>query len=200
MSTRIQVQITGMDETAEVLQAIRSGLSNRRGLHTAMAVPAQEMTQEFLLKMNRHRSAERLGARPTKFRQKNAKLVEADADDSAAYVRIPRNTGLGRSFHDVDLVPRNGKKYLTIPADARTYGKSVRQFPEGTFKFAILHAHRPFPVLLFKSDDRVAYWLRKTVHQAQDRSLLPSDAAYAAIGRRAAITYIQNLIEGGAAA
>lgn len=199
MSTRITVQVTGMDETAQVLQAIRSGLANRRGLHTAIAVPAQEFTQNYLLKMNRHRTAERLGARPTKFRQKNAKLIEADADDLAAYVRIPRSTGLGRAFHDVDLVPKNGKKYLTIPADARTYGKSVRQFPEGTFKFAILHAHRPFPVLLFKSDDKVAYWLRKSVHQAQDRTLLPSDDAYSRIARTAAIDYIAGLIERGEA-
>lgn len=199
MSTRITVQVTGLDETAQVLQAIRSGLANRRGLHTAMAVPAQQLTQDFLLRMNRHRTADRLGARPTKFRQKNAKLIEADADDSAAYVRIPRATGLGRAFHDVDLVPKNGKKYLTIPADPRTYGKSVRQFPEGTFEFAILHAHRPFPVLLFKADGKVAYWLRKTVHQAQDRTLLPSDQAYMEIGRRAAISYIADLIERGEA-
>ncbi len=193
---RIDIKLTGSREGEAVLQALRNGLARRGGLHAAMAVPAQQMTQDFLLRMQRHKTAERLGARPTNFRQKNAKLIQADSDEAGAYVRIPRNTGLGRAFHPVDIVPRAGRKFLTLPADPRTYGRSVRDFPEGTFRFQPTGAQRKTPALVFAIDGKVAYWLKRKVHQAQDRSLLPSDAASQEVGRRAAIAYITNLTKG----
>lgn len=197
----LSVEVRGVDESAASVQAIRSALANRRSLHAQMAQEATSFTRDFLLQTPRHRTAERLGATPTGFRAKNARAIQADSDDEAAIVRMPRSTGLGRAFADITIVPRNGRTYLTIANDAETYGKGVRDFPEDTFEFAIfMGARGPCPVLLWVEDGgahrkgEVAYWLRRKVIQKQDRSLLPSDAGYQEVGRRVIVAYIANLI------
>ncbi|RYD38766.1 MAG: hypothetical protein EOP87_00940 [Verrucomicrobiaceae bacterium] len=108
-------------------------------------------------------------------------------------------SGLGRAFRDVTIRPGAGKKFLTIPACAETYGRRVGEFPPDEFKFAILYAHRPFPVLLWRFSGGkhkrgdLAYWLRRSVVQKQDRTLLPSDEDYQTIGRARAASYILSL-------
>lgn len=195
----LTIDVTGLAEATGELQLIRSQLADRSQLHAAIAVDAAQFTRDFVSRDARHATAQRLGAQPTGFRERSAKRIEADSDVDAAIVRMPRSTGLGRAFHDVTILPGSGRTYLTLPAGAETYGEVVRDFPEGTFHFAILHAHRLFPVLLWSEDGGshrkgdVAWWLRREVKQKQDRTLLPSDAAYQEIGRRCSIEYINSL-------
>ena len=191
----LNIQVTGQDAVDRDLRCILSGLGDRSQLHAAIATEATEMTREYLQGLNRHRTANRLGAAPTNFRERNAISLQPACDEASASMLIPRNTGLGRAFHDVVTVPGSGKTYLTIPACARTYGKVVRDFPEGTFKFAILHAHRPFPVLLFVDTGEVGYWLRRSVFQKQDRTLLPTTDAWGAVARRTSVAYVNNVIQ-----
>lgn len=196
----LTIDVSGMDEAAWMLQALHSGLANRGRLHAEMAVNALQATQQYLRSDTDHTTAQRLGATPTGFRAKSAQRITAASDDDAAILRIPRNTGLGRAFADLVIAPTNGRTYLTIPGCAETYGRGVRDFPEDAFDFAILHAHRPFPVLLWAADGGghrkgdVAYWLRRKVLQKQDRTLLPSDDTYREIGRRTCVAYISNLV------
>jgi hypothetical protein len=198
--TALEIEVRGIDDADFRLQAVSRALANREPLHAKMATTATDFTREFLVGTPRHRTAERLGATPTGFRAKNARAIQPDWDIEAAILRIPRSTGLARAFGDVVIEPKSGRKYLTIPDHAETYGRSVRDFPEGTFNFAILYGHRPFPVLIFAEDGgrhlkgEVGYWLRKKVTQKQDRSLLPSDAAYREISRRVIVAYIANLV------
>lgn len=196
----LTIDVRGIDDAEDTLQAVRMALANREPLHAKMATTATDFTREFLIGTPRHRTAERLGATPTGFRAKNARAIQPDWDIDAAIIRIPRSTGLARAFGDVVIEPKSGRKYLTIPDHAETYGKSVRDFPEGTFKFAILQAHRPFPVLVFAEDGGrhkkgdVGYWLRRKVTQKQDRSLLPTDGAYQEISRRVIVAYVANIV------
>lgn len=194
----LDVTVTGFDHFAEELQRYRNAIADLRPLHAKMAVDATEFTRDYLRGLDRHKSAESLGAKPTGFRAKNAQALEADSDDEAAIIRVPRSTGLGRAFHDVVITPGSGRTYLTIPGCAETYGKHVRDFPADTFAFTIMAGR--YPVLVWREAGgnhrgwTLAYWLRRSVTQKQDRTLLPTDAAYAEIGRRAALGYISSHI------
>jgi hypothetical protein len=118
--------------------------------------------------------------------------VQAESDAEGAVLRFPRRTGLGRAFADITITPGPGRTYLTIPAVAETYGKVVRDFPAGTFSFTVLGGR--YPALVFTDGWRVAYWLRRSVTQKQDRTLLPSDSAYQELGRRVCVAHIANLV------
>ena len=195
---KIEVDVVGFDHFAEELQRYRNAIADRRPLHAAMAVPAAELTRYYLRGLDRHKSAENLGATPTGFRAKSAQGVESASDEEGAYVRIPRSTGLGRAFHGVTILPGSGRTYLTIPGCAETYGKQVRDFPADTFAFTIMAGR--YPVLVWRKSGgahrgwTLAYWLKRSVTQKQDRTLLPSDAAYTEVGRRAALAYITSHI------
>lgn len=198
MSTlTIQVTLSGLSETDMALRDLRNALARRGPMHARMAVRGQQYTQDYLRGLNRHNTAARLGATATGHHQKAAASVTAQHDEEEARLVIPRRTGLGRAFGDVVVRPGSGRTYLTLSGHGKTYGCSVRDFPEGTFQFAILYAHRVFPVLLWADGPdkgQVAYWLRREVKQQQDRTLLPSDEGYAGVARRASIEYLTNLI------
>lgn len=191
----LTIEIHGMDEAEATLQAMRTALANRGPLHAEMAVNAQQATQEYLRSDTDHATAQRLGATPTGFRSWSAQQIKAASDESAAIVRIPRNTGLGRAFGEITIRPRPGRTFLTIPATARTYGKGPRDFGADELEFAIIFTHRgPAPVFKFVKTGEVAFWLRRVVTQKQDRTLLPSDDTYREIGRRTIIAHIANLV------
>lgn len=194
----LTIDVRGIAEATGKLQSIRNGIANRRPLHATLAVEAQKFTAEYVSRSNRHASAQRLGAAPTGFRERAAKRIESASDSTAAIVRIPRNTGLGRAFGDVTLRPGSGRTYLTIPACSETYGKVVRDFPQDAFVFATLKGR--YTALMWREAGgrheqwTVAYWLRRQIFQPQDRTLLPSDAGYTTLASEAAKTYIATLI------
>jgi hypothetical protein len=200
VSLTISVEVDGTAQFAQEMQRFRNALADRRPLHAQMAVAAGDFTRDYLRSDSRHATAQRLGGKPTGFRAKNAAAVEAFSDESAASIRIPRSTGLGRAFGELVIRHGSGKTYLTIPAHQETYGKSVRDFPADSFHFAVLTSIITSPCLMWSKDGgahkagEVAYWLRREVKQTQDRTLLPSDAAYTEVGRRAAVAYIAHHI------
>lgn len=189
----IKIDLQGIGEVDQVLQDMRNGLARRGPMHARMAVKAMEETQGHLRRDKSHNTAARLGASPTGFREKSAASVTAQHDEQEARVVIPRDTGLGRAFGDVVIRPGSGRTYLTIPAHAKTYGKSVRDnFPEGTFRFALMGLHRALLWADGPDKGKVAYWLKREISQKQDRTLLPSDARYLEVARLAAIEYLNG--------
>lgn len=190
----LTIEIRSIDEAEHTLQALRNTLADRRPLHAEMAGNARTATQQYLRGLNRHRTAQRLGATPSSHYEKAANSIEAQSDDQAAIIRIPRRTGLGRAFGDVTITPRPGKTFLTIPAHSLTYGKSARDFPEGTFDFAALGRFRALLWADGPDKGKVAYWLKKQVFQKQDRTLLPSDDTFREIGRRTIIAHIAQRV------
>src|SRR5690606_38918242 len=119
------------------------------------------------------------------------------SDREAARVSIPRDTGLGRAFHDITIRPINGGKFLVNADHKRTYGKSPREFPDDMFRFALVGGRHTALVFARKGDPdygTVAYWLRREVTQEQDRTLLPSDQTYLAVGTAAARRYARKRI------
>lgn len=196
----LSIDVIGLAEATGELQRIRAAFADRRELHGLIAGDARDLTRDFVAKDASHKSAQLLGATPTGFRKESAKRITAVSNEEFAAVKIPRNTGLGRAFGDIIIVPGSGRTYLTIPADIETYGKSARLFPQDSFHFAVLQTHRgPAPVLMWSKTSgghtkgTVAYWLRRKVIQKQDRTLLPSEEDYRKIGRDRAVNYITSL-------
>lgn len=192
----VDVSVQGMERADAVLRGIIGGLESRVDLHMRIARAATLRTQRHLESDAGHKTANSLGATPTGHRRKSAARIQPEWDDEAAIVSIPRNTGLGRAFHDVDIVPKkNPDGFLPIAADARSYGKSPRDFPEGVLEFGIdMSTARPRRALLFVADGKPAYWLIRKAHQKQDRDLLPSDDSFRALAREESRLYIQELI------
>jgi len=197
----IQVTLAGMGEVDMILHELRNSLANRGPMHAVMAVRAQEDTQEYLRSDDGHRTAQRLGGKPTGWRAQNAAAVTAQSDPQEGRVIIPRSTGLGRAFHNVVIRPGSGKTYLTLAGHQETYGRSVRDFPEDTFRFAVIQSWRTFVVLVFRETSgrhekgEVGYWLKREVEQKQDRTLLPSDERYAKVARAGAVEYLTEVLK-----
>jgi hypothetical protein len=184
---------------ASVLQALRNGIAERAQLHAEIAVAGESFVKKYLRGLSRHKTANQLGANPTNHLEKASATVTSTSNSDAAVVQIPSRTGLRRAFVDFDIVPKNGRKYLTIPAHRTTYGKRAGEITE-SLRFAIVGGRHK--ALVFDSGPdigSVAYWLRTKVHIKQDRSLLPSDAALQAVGRKASIDYVTGLLRGGVA-
>jgi len=107
-------------------------------------------------------------------------LEASDAESATVRVAIP---GVRRAFRALDIVPRRASA-LTISIHAWAYGRTVREVrdsgrevfrPKGTSVLATRGENGALVAL---------FALRKSVHQSQDRTLMPSDAAMsAAFGR-----------------
>ncbi|BCU75987.1 hypothetical protein [Luteolibacter sp. LG18] len=175
------------------VEALRDGLTTMENVNARLAVEAMQFTQRYLRGLNRHATAEGLGAAPTLHHERTAGRLEAASDEQFAILRIPRSSGLGRAFHDVVILPGSGRQFLTIPADARTYGRRAGEFAPGDLTFTIVGGR--YPALMFTDGWTVAFWLARKVEQKQDRSLLPSDQIYRALSRRVILNYISELRE-----
>lgn len=189
---KVKVGTRGLASTAEEVQRLRTGLASRQQLHARLAVKGAEFTGDYLRGLKRHKTATALGAAPTQHYARAARGIESASNESAAIIRIPRSSGLARAFGDMTIRPGSGKKFLTIPADKRTYGKRAGEFAPGVLAFTIVGGR--FPALMFREGWTVAYWLRRSVNQKQDRTLLPSDQGYRKLARGVTSLYIDQLL------
>jgi hypothetical protein len=190
---RVVVSLTGRDRSAARLTGVAEGLRNRSQLHADLAREGVLVTKTHISTHWGHATAQRLGATPSGYAQKTASTVRGDGDDQQAVIRIPRSTGVGRAFRDIVIRPGSGKTYLTIPACARTYGKTAGDFG-GQLAYTQKIATRT-PMLIFHDSGEVAFWLRRKIEQKQNRQLLPSDVEYADLAAGVAEIYVTKLWE-----
>lgn len=189
----IEVKVGGV---TDLMQRILAGLEDRTVLHARMASKTELLAVDYVSKLDRHATARELGAKPSDHLAKAAKGIESVSDNDGATLRFPRASRLRAAFGDFTIRPKNGSKYLTIPASAKTYGKRVGEIQE-PLHFQMIKER--YKALCFK-DGTVAYWLRAEVTIKEDRSLLPFDQIKA-LAQRIARDYIHELAnqDGGAA-
>ncbi len=147
--------------------------------------------------LNRHATANRLGAQPTKFFSEAAKTCKWGSDATAAYIYL-YSPGFANTFGDVTIRPTGGRRYLTIPIHALAYGKTVYELARRVKIF------RPYKK--GSSTERADYLagkqrkdgkaiplfaLVRQVTQLQDRSKLPSDADYNTAAERGITNYLK---------
>lgn len=151
------------------------GGAGRRLLYSAAANAVSILVRSHLSRLGswKHQSAENLGAQPTGFLQKAARGTVHKAGETGGEVIIP--APLGRAFHDVEIRPRVAGT-LTIPASAEAYGKRAGVLAALGWKIWRPKKRDFLMGSIEGVEPKILYWLKASVHQRQDRELLPSDA------------------------
>jgi len=181
------------------LQRLSKGLANRAPMHAAIAGTEEDFFRQYVSRLNRHRTAMGLGAAPTSFYEKGAARIEGDSNAEMALLRIPRDTGLGRAFRDFNLTPKNGRKYLTIPAHRSTYGKRVAEVPHSMTFRIVGGRHKALVFTSGPDKGSVAYWLREKVTIKRDATLLPGREAIEQVAIGSAREWFIEQMKGGQA-
>jgi hypothetical protein len=94
-----------------------------------------------------------------------------------------KQVGIRRAAHDVDIAPGAGKQWLTIPIHAAAYNQRAYRMAG---LFFVQPKGKDFALLGRREGEGKGagvvwmYLLKRSVHQKQDRTLLPSDAEYIA--------------------
>lgn len=151
------------------------GGAGRRLLYSAAANAVSILVRSHLSRLGswKHQSAENLGAQPTGFLQKAARGTVHNANENGGEVIIP--APLGRAFHEVEIRPRVAGA-LTIPASAEAYGKRAGVLAALGWKIWRPKKRDFLMGSIEGVEPKILYWLKASVHQRQDRELLPSDA------------------------
>jgi len=202
MSVSLQIDVSGDDQVIKLLSRLRSALTDRTALHKSIGGTAELLTRQHLttLAKTRHATANKLGAKPSGHLARAAESVKGDGTNEAATVSIT-SPGMRRAFGDVTITPGAGKKYLTIPATAEAYNRRAGSFNDLRLAFfkngllALVKAEQSSVADRRQSGGRseVYYWLKKSVTQKQDRTLLPPDDDYTAAAVAGVKSYLRLL-------
>lgn len=153
------------------------GPAGRHELYSAAAASVGNLVKRHVSResLRRHFSARRLGAQPTGHLEKGARAVTFFASPASGEVIIPI-PGISRAFQDLEIIP-NHAKALTIPMNAHSYGRRVAELRALGWNFFKM-GKESSGILFGRREEEVVpmYVLKTRVRQAQDRSLLPSDA------------------------
>lgn len=147
----------------------------------------------------RHATARRLDAEPTGFLADAASSTVAAPEPRAVVVRVD-SPGVKRAYHDVEIRPQNGSRHLTIPINRLAYGRRVSSVARlvGEKWFVIQNGGRI--LLASKKPENGAllplYVLKRSVRQARDPSLMPSEAEVSQRLVSSAAEYIRRHIAG----
>jgi hypothetical protein len=199
------------DEASRVLDLLGQGLADRAEVHEFIADRAEHVTRDYLRKISAtsHKTANRLGATPSGHLERAAESVTSTSDAEGATVTVT-SPGITRAFQDITIKPGAGKKYLTIPATAEAYNRRAGSFTDLRLQFfkrgtllALVKADQSSVATRTESgfsSERAAggkgtvfYWLKKSVFQTQDRTLLPSDQHLIAAAEEGAADYLRAL-------
>lgn len=187
------------------------GPSMRRALLEVAARGVQIAVSGHIERLGatRHRSASALGAEPTGHYERAAADVTSEVDGNVGVVTIPI-AGISRAFHDVTIRPGAGKKALTIPIAAESYGVRVVEMQSAGWsifrppaKGAKMTSRDPrrfseYKNILMGSSGGDApvplYALVSVVRQPQDRTLLPSDEELGGAAENGVRLYLQEVM------
>ena len=166
-------------------------VSGRRSLFERAAYAVADLVRRHILRIApaHHLSADKLGATPTEFFGKAARRTTSSATNDYGLVTIG-SAGFSRAFHPVTIRPTGGRRFLTIPKFAQSYGHTAKEM-RSHYGWKIYRPGRTKILMGVKDGQRVPLFaLAEQVRQRQDRSLLPSDAD---IGTTAATAAMREL-------
>lgn len=193
MSTGITYDVT--NHISGPLRALQTGLGgDRSGLNEAIGIEELALFRNHLIALaeSRHGTANALGATPSGHLAQAAEKTTMRSDASGATITITQ-PGMRRAFGDVDIFPGPGKKALTIPLTAEAYNRRAIGM---VGLFAI--RSKEGKGLLVRKDGAgglvALYLLVSSVHQKQDRTLLPSDEEIITAAKIGARNYVDYLL------
>lgn len=195
----MKIDITITDNATGPLQGLRKGIVQRGPMHARIAAEAEEFIKAHGagISASEHRSANRLGAKPTGHLARAYQAIESGSDDSSAFLRVPRASRLRAAFGDYVVRPGSGKKYLTVAVHPEAYGRRAGEFRD---LFFVRLGPRQTPALARKAGTgmEVMYWLTRSATIKQDRGLIPFEGL-ASAAQDAAEAYLDALMKPGTA-
>jgi len=170
---------------AAAKERLRSALESQE-FFRAMAQGVARLIRGHLALLDATRK-NALGGKRTHFYAAAAKSLYVEAEEGGSAVTIPA-VGFRQRYEGGPILPVVSK-WLTIPATAEAYGRRAREFDD--IEFAIIGGK---PALVRKEDQgsvdfisgkvipkakrkkaAVLFWLRKSVFQQADPTVMPSD-------------------------
>ena len=174
---KVEMKATLPQRVRDLLSRVRdlSGLTKYCSYHVAQLVRGH-LTREAA---RRHASARRLDAQPTGFLADAAGSVVAAPEPRTVVVRVD-SPGVKRAYHDVEIKPKNGSKYLTIPIHRLAYGRRASSVERlvGAKLFVLKGDDKALLAARERATNQLLplYVLKRMVRQAQDPTLMPSEA------------------------
>lgn len=204
---KLAIDIIPDDEITPYLSRLKDKLHGDAGPEGLPAYVGQSVTDVIRGHLiteaaKRHKTAKSLGATPTGHLERGAESVSFTTTTGEAVIKLPI-LGISRAFFDLTITPLTGK-YLTLPARAESYGARARSFTD--LKFIPLKKGT-VPVLgkIAQGEEtttdgktrktrkvEVYYWLKESVTQKQDRTLLPSDKELLGACEEGARDFVQS--------
>lgn len=165
----ISIHITESDRATPRLRQVVAGLQPVR-LAPVAARAAQQAVKEHLYA--RDAVGNRLGGRRTHYYGQAARATSFEVQGPLVIVSVTQ-IGIRQRFYGGTITPKKAK-YLTIPARAEAHGKTAREWGE---RLVLVRSRGGEPVALALNSKSgpglVMYWLKKSVTQAADRTVLP---------------------------
>lgn len=162
MSLRVTLTLTGL--APESLRELQQNIADGSGLHAQIAGDAEKFVKArgAQIAATEHRTANTLGAAPTGHLADAYEGIESISSATAATLEIPGSTRLRAAFGPYTLTPKNGSKYLTLPAAREAYGKRAREFSD---LFFMRVGPRKTPVLAQREEGTQDIGLRSRTNQ-----------------------------------
>ena len=192
----LSVSITIDDKATPKLTALFAvlDLDEQAQFMASLADDFEILTREHITKASRarHKSAARLGAKPTGYLEKIAGSAEAvRADGRPGLVTLTLQGAIFKRASGPVIV-KGTNKMLTIPIAPESYGRRAAEMGK---MFRI--TSRKGNVLLVQSDPndkkklKPLFVLKDQVTLPQDRDLLPSDQQYLKAAEKAAARFVK---------
>lgn len=208
MSATLEIKMP--ERLSPAVLAYLDALGDMTPINEAVAVEERMLFRDHIEEASRtrHKWANRLGVTPTGHLKRAYESVLSAATATGARVEIT-SPGISRAFRDLEIRPR-AKAYLTIPADAASYGKWVKDVKaegwrifrpvapggKGASRKKGAGAAGPFRNYLMGTKEnhppRVLFWLKKKVTVPQDRDLLPGETDVAQTAKDAIMAQLKR--------
>lgn len=197
-----------IDTATPALRSLLQGVQDRRARNVVMASAATDLVRHhFRALAGTNRNP---WGRPATFWQRMRASTTALADALRAAVVMPRE--IAARFFGTVIRPKGGKKFLTIPATARAYGRKAGSFSDLRFGFAYdPQTGRNRPALLAarqttlrrnaegrlvrrgtEDGTRPVYWLARSVKLKPNATILPIRAQFMIAIKTAMAAYLKR--------
>lgn len=209
----IGLTINVRDGATPAVREVIEGLAPAR-VNAVVGRAGVNVTREHLFRLNGER-ANALGGKRTNFYAQAARSVNYTVNDRGPLVGV-NHVGIRQRLFGGTIVPKGGKKYLTIPMRAEAYGRRAREFDN--LRFAMVPGFGPALVeadatrlrqarskrggvstTRFKSAGEmgglVMFRLVRKVTQRPDPTVMPSVETYQAAVVDAGRSYMERLAE-----
>jgi hypothetical protein len=212
MSEAYTIVIEGGAENREKLRALyERGLP--AGLHSDIARACAAVLETHLKRLDNER-ANPMGGKRSHFYSVAAGTVRGEVTTDGAEI-VVNKVGLRQRWLGGTIYAKNGR-FLTIPARAESYGIPARQFPRplrfvkfksGACALVIddraeagesmddagnVTVKRRKRNKRMKTGGLVEYWLKESVYQSPDPSVLPTEQEFQDAANRGALDYFSN--------